>query len=72
MCTAVGRVLALKQLWVLQGGDAYWRDGRTQWLLLSSLMKEIVNHKCKYLKSFEKQVQVSANIKIDVEIESSI
>lgn len=39
---------------------------------LSSLMKEIVNHKCKYLKSFEKQVQVSANIKMDVEIESSI
>lgn len=58
-------------MWVLQGGDAYCRDGRTQWLL-SSLMKEIAHHKCKYLKSFEKQVQVSANIKIDVETESSI
>lgn len=55
-----------KAVWVFQGGDAYWRSHlRTRGSFLSSLMKEIVNHKCK-------QVQVNTNIKIDVESESSI
>lgn len=62
-----------KAVWVFQGGDAYWRSHlRTRGSFLSSLMKEIVNHKCKYLKSFEKQVQVNTNIKIVVESESPI